>query len=75
MQKDPRVQIASFELGGWDTHVNQPAILARSLRSLGQSLEGVLKVSKKAEASILPLCDICHNPNSFVEGYPFKTPS
>jgi uncharacterized protein (DUF1501 family) len=38
MRRDPRVQMGFFALGGWDTHVNQPASLARNLRSLGQGL-------------------------------------
>lgn len=39
--KDPRIQVAFMELGGWDTHINQGSVngtLGGSLRQLGQGL-------------------------------------
>jgi uncharacterized protein (DUF1501 family) len=41
MVKDPRIQIAFLQLGGWDTHINQGAskgLLARNLGELSQGL-------------------------------------
>ncbi len=41
MVRDPRIQIAFLQLGGWDTHVNQggsQGVLARNLGELGQGL-------------------------------------
>jgi uncharacterized protein (DUF1501 family) len=38
MNKDPRVALAFMALGGWDTHVNQSAQLARNLEQLGKGL-------------------------------------
>ncbi len=41
MVKDPRIQIAFLQLGGWDTHVNQgnsKGLLARNLGELSQGL-------------------------------------
>jgi uncharacterized protein (DUF1501 family) len=41
MVKDPRIQIAFLQLGGWDTHINQggsTGVLARNLGELGQGL-------------------------------------
>ncbi len=38
MNKDPRVALAFMALGGWDTHVNQNAQLARNLDQLGKGL-------------------------------------
>jgi uncharacterized protein (DUF1501 family) len=41
MVKDPRIQIAFLQLGGWDTHINQGSskgLLARNLGELGQGL-------------------------------------
>jgi uncharacterized protein (DUF1501 family) len=41
MVKDPRIQIAFLQLGGWDTHVNQGSfkgLLARNLSELSQGL-------------------------------------
>jgi uncharacterized protein (DUF1501 family) len=41
MQRNPRLQLAFMQLGGWDTHVNQGAAdgqLARRLQPLGEGL-------------------------------------
>jgi uncharacterized protein (DUF1501 family) len=41
MVRDPRIQIAFLQLGGWDTHVNQgnsKGLLARNLGELAQGL-------------------------------------
>jgi uncharacterized protein (DUF1501 family) len=41
MVRDPRIQIAFLQLGGWDTHINQggsTGVLARNLGELGQGL-------------------------------------
>jgi uncharacterized protein (DUF1501 family) len=41
MVKDPRIQIAFLQLGGWDTHINQGSskgLLARNLGELSQGL-------------------------------------
>jgi uncharacterized protein (DUF1501 family) len=41
MQRNPRLQLAFMQLGGWDTHVNQGASegqLARRLQPLGEGL-------------------------------------
>jgi uncharacterized protein (DUF1501 family) len=41
MARDPRVQIAFMDLGGWDTHVNQgngTGQLARNLQQLGKGI-------------------------------------
>jgi uncharacterized protein (DUF1501 family) len=41
MVKDPRIQVAFLQLGGWDTHINQGASqgnLARHLGELGRGL-------------------------------------
>jgi uncharacterized protein (DUF1501 family) len=41
MVKDPRIQIAFLQLGGWDTHINQggsKGLLARNLGELSQGL-------------------------------------
>jgi uncharacterized protein (DUF1501 family) len=41
MVKDPRIQLAFLQLGGWDTHVNQgnsKGLLARNLGELAQGL-------------------------------------
>jgi uncharacterized protein (DUF1501 family) len=41
MVKDPRIQIAFLQIGGWDTHINQgnsKGLLARNLGELAQGL-------------------------------------
>jgi uncharacterized protein (DUF1501 family) len=41
MVKDPRIQVAFLQLGGWDTHINQggsKGVLARNLGELAQGL-------------------------------------
>jgi uncharacterized protein (DUF1501 family) len=35
---DAKTQLAFMDIGGWDTHINQPGILERSLPPLGQGL-------------------------------------
>jgi uncharacterized protein (DUF1501 family) len=49
--KDPRIQVAFMELGGWDTHINQGRVngtLAGSLRQLGQGLPALVSSLGKA---------------------------
>ncbi|MDJ0619406.1 MAG: DUF1501 domain-containing protein [Calothrix sp. MO_192.B10] len=46
MARDPKIQMAFFALGGWDTHVNQGATkgnLARKLQHLGNGLVALQK--------------------------------
>jgi uncharacterized protein (DUF1501 family) len=38
MVRDPRIQIAFFGIGGWDTHINQGGQLSRNLTQLGNGL-------------------------------------
>jgi uncharacterized protein (DUF1501 family) len=35
---DAKTQLAFMDIGGWDTHINQPGILERSLPPLGQGI-------------------------------------
>ena len=35
---DAKTQLAFMDVGGWDTHINQPGILSRSLLPLGEGL-------------------------------------
>jgi uncharacterized protein (DUF1501 family) len=48
MSGDAATRVAFMELGGWDTHVNEPDILQRNLASLADGLKGLVQGLGKA---------------------------
>jgi uncharacterized protein (DUF1501 family) len=43
MSGDAATRVAFMELGGWDTHVNQPDMMKRNLASLADGLKGLIQ--------------------------------
>jgi uncharacterized protein (DUF1501 family) len=43
MARDPKIQLAFLDVGGWDTHINQPGRLGQQLRQVSQGLQGFIQ--------------------------------
>ncbi len=50
MVKDPRIQIAFLQLGGWDTHVNQGNSKGPLARNLGELAQGLATLQQELGA-------------------------
>jgi uncharacterized protein (DUF1501 family) len=50
MVRDPRIQIAFLQLGGWDTHINQGNSKGQLARNLGELSQGLAQLQQELGA-------------------------
>jgi uncharacterized protein (DUF1501 family) len=50
MVRDPRIQIAFLQLGGWDTHINQGSSKGQLARNLGELSQGLATLQQELGA-------------------------
>jgi uncharacterized protein (DUF1501 family) len=50
MVRDPRIQIAFLQLGGWDTHINQGNVKGQLARNLGELSQGLATLQQELGA-------------------------